>query len=541
MKKRLIALLGAITIIASSSSPVMAVFASETPAEANIETSNVSYDLKMLYGKEKWQDFDLNTLIPTKDSVDNPYLLENGDFDLTFKFLCIKPVDDSLYLYAYSYEKNNLDVDHMKVNVSKSKTLASNGEFVENYTNYPARYINSYGYQGRFHKFCIDGSVSVGNDIRFYIKDANILYTSKAGVVSSTGYYSVEHNFVFNVDDNKDLVYEYFTPDYIRVTDADVVNLMVGKDRVNFLHQNVGASATDVIDYYTAYEHFYYFFDTDKRMDQLIGIKYIYELVSWTADYKDPALTACFDVGKKDAGVNPIFLMKDSKNVVVKGTEKLGGYIENKKVSRSVSRPSFLWWNQTVEYELDTIIDCRDLSKITDKTEKTFIEAERKKADGTTWNWAFELTTTLREVQKAWLSGIFMISQHVNSNSLCHEVKQAMITQLKFVTDNQKFELNALDIPRDTSHGAVGYVPFETLPELLWRTTKSFFTLIGGALNGLFNNLYFVLAIIICVALFVFVVPAITPVLNFASSVKLSKQSRKMQKEYKKQNKRKNE
>ena len=116
---------------------------------SSIETSNVLYDLRVLYGGENYLGFNPETLYPN----------ENTDKELSFKFLCAKPVGSSLYLYLYTYREDNLDVLNGVFNISLSKQQKSDGTFGEVFTDYVGRFINSSGYQGRFMKFCIDNIV----------------------------------------------------------------------------------------------------------------------------------------------------------------------------------------------------------------------------------------------------------------------------------------------------------------------------------------------------------------------------------------------
>ena len=59
-------------------------------SSANIETTNVDYDLRYLYGGEKnYLNYDIWDLVPNV----------NNSKDTSFKFLCVKPVGNNLYLY----------------------------------------------------------------------------------------------------------------------------------------------------------------------------------------------------------------------------------------------------------------------------------------------------------------------------------------------------------------------------------------------------------------------------------------------------------
>lgn len=204
--------------------------------QANIETTNVDYDLRYLFGGEKgYKTFDISSLIPTT----------NDSKDTSFKFICAKPVEKNLYLYVYHVDNRNSDIVSGTFKISKSKTQnQETGEFEENFINYNARFINSYGYKQRFMKFVIDDVINLENDVRIFIENGYITYKDY-----NSNTYSIHDEFAFKVGSNNDFMYQYFKDDYIKITEKDVKLMLVNKDTLK----------TNNDRYYSAYENFYCF------------------------------------------------------------------------------------------------------------------------------------------------------------------------------------------------------------------------------------------------------------------------------------------
>ena len=71
-----------------------------------------------------------------------------------------------------------------------------------------------------------------------------------------------------------------------------------------------------------------------------------------------------------------------------------------------------------------------------------------------------------------------------------------MITWLKFRTDNQQFELNALDVPKDTTSIYKGDIEFDTLLQKLFKGIKDVFNNDDGLLAKAIKILSLIFAII---------------------------------------------
>lgn len=457
--------------------------------ELSIETTNVDYDLRWIYGGEKgYRTYDISKLFPNS----------NSDKDMNFKFICAKPVNENLYLYVYTNDNRNGDILSANVRLSLSKSLDSKtGEFVENYSSYNARFVNSYGFKQRFMKFCIDGLFNNDVDFRCYIDTINIRYNDSYGNPYYSGNKKVQDEFAFTADETQDFTYEYFKNEYVKITDGEVDLLLIQSDR-NGVFENL-ANAYN--------EDFYYFFTSDHDIEDLIEVQYDYQLVSYQATMKwdnnswgalpekgGVAYTGFLN-GKKGPG-------KHQNNAKSIDNQNVKNYA-NQKLSKSsyvveVTKPYFLWWNQEVKYKMDTIIDCLNIDSIPDTDEykklKTFVtdkQNERLANNKSKYEWAFQVTSTFRECLKwwneyewwSWLT-LTIGGSSAWSTTQCHEVKQAVITWLKFRTNNQDFEFNVLDIPKDTTSVFLDTVPFETLPDQVINNVKSF----GKWLSNFFTN-----------------------------------------------------
>lgn len=399
---------------------------------SGINESNVLYDLRIMYGGDNYLNYDWKKLYPN----------ENEDKDLDFKFYCVKPVNDKAYLYLYHKEPHNLDLDKCEFKISTSKE--------ESYSLYSATLINMYGYKGRFMKLVID-ELDLTNQ---YIKIDSVSLKYK----NSSRYYNYQINdeISFSNDDNGDFVYEYFKDDYVRIIDGEVAMLLT---RVYDNGVNLDAFAS-------YYEDFYYFFKTDRSIDDLLEVQYDYQLVSYTEDHYESGLKTDFmdlDLASPHLGllsegdnITNEVVTPFNNNVIKKGTHE-----------ETVKRPYFLWWTQDVTYTLSDIQNTKDLSDLEGEDHeyfKTFIEGVQDDTNNK-YDWCFRVTSTLREAEainefQYWILTNFY---KTHTTTTCHEVKQTMITWLKFRDGIQTFELKALDTPRDTSCIVVGVVPYETL------------------------------------------------------------------------------
>lgn len=478
MKKFLCLLLIATTLFITSSS----VTVSLAEEVSSIETTNVAYDLRVLYGGDDYLNFNPQTLYPN----------ENKDKIIDFKFLCAKPLGSSLYLYLYHYEVNNADIQSANFSISFSKVQNSTGNFEEDFSVYTARYINSSGYQSRFIKFCIDNVLNVNDDTRFYIRDCVIDYKVN-GRYFQTPLYTVGDEMHLSPTESEDFVYEYFKDDYVRITDGEVNLLLVQNTRDGVIS-----------DLPTSYnEDFYYFFNTDKKIEELIEIQYDYTLVDYEADmlWAEKSHSRATDDGVCYAGLlsginnnNSIF-QRDALDVrIIKSEPYYNNTIKMGYKTVAVERPFFLWANQKIVYTVNNIQNTKDLSNLEGDENKPFkdfiveVQEKRESNGKEQYSWCFKVHSSLRESIDWWTKQpwyyIFAgspVPYDFYSTSSCHEVKQTMITWLHFRTNEQEFMLNALDVPKDTTGLYVENVPFETFSDLTFRYFRN---IIDSLSNG---------------------------------------------------------
>lgn len=518
--------------------------ANDTSNGANIETTNVDYDLRYLFGGEKnYLKYNIWDLVPTT----------NDSKDTSFKFICAKPVETNLYLYVYHNDNRNGDILNATFKISKSKTQNSEtGEFEEQFSLYNARFINSYGYKQRFMKFAIDNIINTSEDVRCFIENGYITYQDTS---TTKKYYSktydIHDEFAFGLN-NGDYMYEYFKDDYVKITDGEVSLLVTGKNRTPGL--NTGHH------YYSFNEDFYYFFNTDKDIEELLEIQYDYQLLTYDVHHTFKGSGDYYNSDKEHGSVAYQGLYENdeasmSTNYKFGGTyqytqaydffnEFTTNYV-NQKIKQEtyvevVERPSFLWWNQQIEYKVTNIQDCLDTSNLSGEENegfKTFIDDMQKsriKDNKSKYSWAFKVCSNQRYVYEAWNAGGWWIfGNHIESNSRCHEVKQALITWLKFRTNNQEFEFNVLDIPKDTTSIYVQDVPFDTLGDVIVENAVSAWNWFKGAFTNIFDNLVPLLisvAVILVVVLCWPILTSFTKALGMAIEQTTTKKKKKPKK-----------
>ena len=463
-------------------------------ATANIETTNVDYDLRYIYGGEKgYRNYNIWNLLPT----------ENDSKDTSYKFLCAKPVGQNLYLYVYDNDNRNSDILSATFKISKSKVQNSvTGEFEETFSLYNARFVNSYGYKQRFIKFAIDSIVNLDEDVRLYISNGNIIYQDQS---NAKNYYKsledINHEFAFKVGSNNDFMYQYFKDDYIKITEKDVKLMLVNKDTLK----------TNNDRYYSAYENFYCFFNTDRAIDELQEVCYDYQLLDYNATCyttRDPnapdsmpgtyvkghwVYQSLYNNFDKSKNLNREIYGFKENSIVLKSNVKL----TNEKVVVNVERPYFLWWKQNVKVNFDTIVNCNEIMNNSSneynalKTFITNVNNEKYNKDGYKYKWCFNALSTTRETTNCELKDAFlgMFGGHLELTSRCHEIKQLLILCLKFRTNNQEFTFNALDIPTDTSGVYLADVPFETLGDLIINNAVNAFYWLKNNLGNVFKNI----------------------------------------------------
>lgn len=476
--------------------------------DANIETTNVDYDLRYLYGGEKgYLNYNIWDLLPT----------ENNSKDTSYKFLCAKPVGTNLYLYVYDVDNRNGDILNATFRISKSKTQnVETGLFEEQFVTYSARFINSYGYKQRFMKFAIDNIVNLENDVRMFIDSGSITYQDTS---TSKRYFknlpNIENEFAFNVGGENDFIGEYFQNDYVKIVDGEVSLLITNKNTTSSKNDN----------FYIGYEDFYYFFNTDRKIDDLIEVQYDYQLQSYTVEYFTPGVDHP-GMGGSYYQFQHIYtgLFNDfdkSKN----DDREIYGFVDNgiemfanqsvKKSTKVVDleRSSFLWWKKQVKVNFDNIINCLNIEDLTSdeyKTLKKFVtdvNNSRVQNNKTPYSWAFNLKQTLRQVTKTEIkdTGFLGLGGKIHAYCDCHEVKQSLITWLKFRTNNVEFEFNVLDVPKDTTSVYLAYVPYKTLGDIIlektinaWDWFKSIFTGVVRNIVPILISVAVIMIIVLC-------------------------------------------
>ena len=462
---------------------------------ANIETTNVDYDLRYLFGGEKgYLSFDIWSLAPKS----------TNSKDTSFKFLCAKPVGKNLYLYVYTVNNQNSDIQYANFKISKSKTQnTETGEFVENFSTYNARFINSYGYKTRFIKFCIDNVIDTSEDVRCFIENCCITYqdtSTKKNYYSNI--YTIDDEFAFGLN-NGDYMYEYFKNNYVTITDKEVSLLLTDKD---ITYDGLCAQS--------AYEDTYCFFNSDKSIEKLLEVEYMYQTITYEVDTASIWNTML----QIDHGGTPNIDNTDiyrglynnsSSNKGFGGTYRevygfteleVSSYIQETikvgKVVKTIERPYFLWWTQDVSYELDFIQDCLDTSNLSGKENegfKTFIEdvqSSRISKNKSKYQWCFKVNSSMREITRVEkIGGWWIFGGTYHSYTKCHEVKQVQMLRLKYRTNDIEFDFNCLDIPTDTSSVFIQEVPFETLGDILVDNVIDWWNWLKLVSNNLFKNI----------------------------------------------------
>lgn len=493
-------------------------------SEANIETTNVDYDLRYLYGgEENYSSYNIWDLVPN----------ENDSKDLSFKFLCAKPVGKNLYLYLYIYEENNLEISNGKFKISLSKNQNSEtGLFNEVYKVYDARFVNSYGYKQRFVKFAIDNIVTT-DEMRFYISNCFITFEEKeSNKKSYSKIYSIKDEFVFKNGENSDFIYEYFKDDYIRIVDKEVALLLT-----NNKESYDGLIST------SAYEDTYCFFNTDVKIDELKEIGVSYQKLTYEVDHSAAWNTMANTPG---SGGRPTIKNTDifrglynqhstdkglggDYRKVYKYTEKDLSSFGEKTItagseSSEVTRPYFLWWTQQLKYTIPTIQNCLDTSNLNnDETKgiKTFIEEVQEKRvseNKDKYQWCFKVDTSLREVIDVKKIGGFLgFGGEYHAYTSCHEIMQTLILWLNYRTNNQDFTFNTLDIPVDTTSVHLQYVPFETLGDIILENITSGWDFIKTNFRPFLIAISAILIIIICFPIIKLIIRMISSLVKFIS------------------------
>ena len=481
--------------------------ANDTSSEiANIETTNVDYDLRYIFGGEKnYLSYNIWDLVPNS----------NNSKDTSFKFLCAKPVGNNLYLYVYHNDNRNGNIISATTKISKSKSLNSEtGEFVENFALYEARFINSYGYKQRFMKFAIDNIFNSDEDVRCFIENLYIRYQDTTTTNHYfTNTYTIHDEFMFGLN-NGDYMYEYFKNNYVRVVDGEVSMLLTKIDDSKHFNLN-GTMGNNYSDWA---EDFYYFFTTDYEIEDLIEIQYDYYLTSYTHHYDNEGRYNPLDLNDTINWRTYIGLMNEAN---ITSEDVL--YLPNNKITKGststdYTRPYFLWWNKDYTYKLENIQNCLDTSNLSGEEHEGFlkfinqVQDKRKQDNKPKYEWAFRVGSYLRTsnyvLTDDWIS--WLIGKNVSSNTYAHEIKQTIITWLKFRTDNIDFEFNVLDIPKDTTSVYIQDVPFDTLGDIIVENIISFWDWFKD--SGGWQTILILLGVLGGILLFIYLYPFISAI-----------------------------
>ncbi len=511
--------------------------ASSVDTTLNIETTNVDYDLRYIFGGKDYKNFDLNTLLPDEDK----------DRYSTSKFLCAKPVGNNLYLYFYQrINQGRYELVDSTFTISFSKEKDSEtGLYVENYKIYNARFINRYGYHDSFYKVAIDNVVNLKEDFRCNILNYQLTFSLGVNQNSyKTDVYDAEHEAIFSANDNQDYMLDYFRSDYVTITDGDVKLLLTRADIKYIPPVNLGTYGLTNSDWM---EDFYYFFSTDRNLVNLEEVQYDYTLTSYTElhdngrytskDYLNCTYTTFVGTMNDISGYNstsgkpitdkPMWLEEDSladelriNNRIVKG-----------KHINEVSRPYFFFWNKDNAYHLENIQNCLDTSNLVGDEDKGFldfiqaVQAERVDNYKDKFQWAFRVGSFIRSVECKFINDdwSWLLGQTARSYTYCHEVKNALIVRLRFKVGMKEYEMNALDVPKDTSSAYIQDVPYTTLGD---DVIDFIFDFLESFTNG-FDILLQILIIIFLAIVLLILLRLILGIFEFLSEFLSSKKRKK--------------
>lgn len=444
-------------------------FASEI---VSIEATNVASDLRILYGGNNPNSFDIYSLVPPSDQ------------NLNFKILAIKPLDGNLYIYGYTKILYDFFISGLDITYSNSTTQGENGGFIENFFTTSSRLINTYGYGDVFFKVSIDNFVSLNTSGRFFI-DSATLFAGYYNIVNQLQQWPIYYNNIndelfYNIGSTYDnFIYEYFKDDYIVITDKQVNLFLTGKDIDNNIlgHEN----------YRSYYEDFYVFFNTDLSIDELIEAQYSYLYYSYSVNYHYSANSGA-----------PLLAypgLMDDSNAFNISSVYINSTITSGVTTKSVNVPYFSWWTQSKVYSLENIQDCNDLSNLESEEYSGFkdlindINSNRVASNKDPFSWTFKAASDVRVATRT-INEYTGNSWYFNGYSVnnAHEIKQLQILRLKFRTNNQTFDLNALDWPSDTEEVYILNVPYVLLLDQIFNYISHFFSNISHFFSSLFTN-----------------------------------------------------
>lgn len=407
-------------------------------ASTTLDETNVYVDLRNLYGN----DYDFNNFYP-----------ENYEQSFSFKFLCAKPYQEDLYMYFYFNIDDVSQYNFVDFYISKSKTQFEDGSFEEDEECYSAKYLNSYGALNRkFHKFKIENIV-IEEIERFYFARVSFQKFYPQQAINEFINFKIEDELYFSKVDNE---YQYLNDTWINITDKKVAMLLIGKD--------LNSSTSK---YYRFNEETYCFFDTNYQIDELLQVDYAFENVNYEMEMK--------------TGVLSNFALKNQLPCYDgKLTEKAAN-IQTQNITRVVYPESYLvesefqfifkFWKLRTKYQLNKIVDLKKVDEIENEKLKSFFLENGKKEDGTMYQYAFHVYSTLR--QTIGYGTYFNWWFKLKSLSNCNEVKQVLILKLKFRTNQQEFDLHALDKPSDTENVKVVNPEMIKLDYIIMNGVKS--------------------------------------------------------------------
>lgn len=230
----------------------------------SIEDSNVITDLKILYGGDNYKSFDINSL-----------LFDDEDRSQDFKFFLMKPANTTLYMYML-FSSDTIPYISSSFSSFDISLTSSDGSMTSD--SYSYRVINTYGSTYKFAKLAIDDILD-DNTKEIYID--NFTYKDNIGEIEVepgryqqgyiTNHFKVEDRLVIDGDD--DFIYHYSKNDYVKIIDGQVNTLLI-KNKADYnLFGNKDL---------TYVESSYYFFSTDRAIDELLAIEYDYQLLTYS-------------------------------------------------------------------------------------------------------------------------------------------------------------------------------------------------------------------------------------------------------------------
>lgn len=464
----------------------------------SIEDSNVITDLKILYGGDNYKSFDINSL-----------LFDDEDRSQDFKFFLMKPANTTLYMYML-FSSDTIPYISSSFSSFDISLTSSDGSMTSD--SYSYRVINTYGSTYKFAKLAIDDILD-DNTKEIYID--NFTYKDNIGEIEVepgryqqgyiTNHFKVEDRLVIDGDD--DFIYHYSKNDYVKIIDGQVNTLLI-KNKADYnLFGNKDL---------TYVESSYYFFSTDRAIDELLAIEYDYQLLTYSVHMENIYSDTSLDSQKMYLSLHDDF---DSTTAIKMSRQDLSlvtyqnNIIEDGKLEGTTTSHWFLWFNKDHPYTLSNIVNCSNLSSLNtdeDKPFKTFvknIQDKREEENKDPYQWAFRVDCSERSAN--YIINATNPIHTIKSDTTCHEVIQSMITWLKFKTDNIEFSLSALDTPKDTTQVYIDQTEYPTLIGMIIGKTKDVLSTIWKIVKILLLALGIALLIFVLYKLISLIVDAV--------------------------------